>query len=126
MAQKYTLQPETLINPHQFSPYLTVSFRRGVESKTPIHPATGLEFSFEQPDDHREVFTGRLSARDVRSTDDGLCTINLPEGDIPKFALKGGRTDDIVVKLHAWKGERHLGVWEVGTLSGERAYVAMD
>ncbi|ROV93836.1 hypothetical protein VMCG_08800 [Cytospora schulzeri] len=129
MTPKYTIQPESLITPNQLSPYLTVSFRRGVESRDPIYPASGLQLSFEQPDDHREVFTGRLTARDVRSTDCGLCTVNLPKGEVPKYAVRRGLEDsvgDVVVKLHAWKGERHLGVWEVGTLSGKHVYTVVD
>ena len=70
-----------------------------------------------------------MPARDVRSTDSGLCTVNLPKDDVPKYAIRRGREDsvgEIVVKLHAWKGERHLGVWEVGRLSGKDAYTIVD
>lgn len=130
MASKYTIHPESLITPSQLSPYLTVSFRRGVESRDPIYPASGLQLSFEHPDDRREVFTGRLAAGDVRSADCGLCTVNLPEGDVPKYAvrrgLEGSVLRDVVVRLHAWKGDRHLGVWEVGTLSGKHVYTIVD
>lgn len=44
---------------------------------------------------------------------------------MPKYAVPKGREDtvgDVVVKLHAWKGERHLGAWEMGRLSGPDAY----
>ncbi|ROV96697.1 hypothetical protein VSDG_05524 [Cytospora chrysosperma] len=132
MASKYTLHPESLITPSQLSPYLTVSFRRGVESRDPIYPASGLQLSFEHPDDHREVFTGRLAAGDVRAADCGLCTVNLPAGDVPKYGtvrrgLEGsGVLRDVVVRLHAWKGDRHLGVWEVGTLGGKHVYTIVD
>lgn len=32
----YSIYPESLMAPNQFSPYLSVSFRRGVESRDPI------------------------------------------------------------------------------------------
>ncbi|KUI60855.1 hypothetical protein VP1G_08055 [Cytospora mali] len=129
MPQKYTIHPESLIAPSQLSPYLTVFFRRGVESRDAIYPASGLQFSFEQPDDHKEVFTERVTARDVRSNESGLCTVNLPKGKVPTFSIRRDledRVGDVLVKLHAWKGERHLGVWEVGRLNGKHVYTVVD
>ncbi|KUI63983.1 hypothetical protein VM1G_10755 [Cytospora mali] len=122
MPQKYTIHPESLIAPSQVSPYLTIFFRRGVESRDAI-------FSFEQPDGHKEVFTERVTARDVRSNESGLCTVNLPKGEVPTFPIRRDledRVGDVLVKLHAWKGERHLGVWEVGRLSGKHVYTVVD
>lgn len=139
--------------PNKFSPYLSVSFRRGVESRDPIvspsrtpatlpvnrgiisgeisntsipqYPASGLQLSFGRPDCDQEIFVERITARDVQSSESGLCTVSLPKDEMPKYTVPKGREDtvnDVVVKLHAWKGERHLGAWEVGRLSGPDAY----
>lgn len=59
-----------------------------------------------------EVFTDRLTPRDV-SVNDGLCHVQLPSSDIPKFA---NPADQTMVTVHAWKGQKWLGKWEVGTL----------
>ncbi|KKY35775.1 hypothetical protein UCDDA912_g04260 [Diaporthe ampelina] len=122
---RYSIYPESLMAPNKFSPYLSVSFRRGVESRDPIFPASGLQLSFERPDCDQEIFVERIPARDVQSSESGLCTVSLPKDDMPKYAVPKGREDtvgDVVVKLHAWKGERHLGAWEMGRLSGLDAY----
>lgn len=122
---KYSIYPESLMAPNKFSPFLSVSFRRGVESRDPIFPASGLQLSFERPDCDQEIFVERITARDVHSSESGLCTVSLPKHEMPKYSVPKGREDtvgDVVVKLHAWKGERHLGAWEVGRLSGPDAY----
>lgn len=111
--------------PNKFSPFLSVSFRRGVESRDPIFPASGLQLSFERPECDQEIFVERFAACDVHSSESGLCTVSLPKHDMPKYSVPKGReatVGDVVVKLHAWKGDRHLGAWEVGRLSGHDAY----
>lgn len=48
---------------------------------------------------------------------------------MPKYAVRRGlegSVGDVVVRLHAWKGEKHLGVWEVGTLGGKHVYTIVD
>lgn len=98
---------------------------RTTNTQVPQFPASGLQLSFERPDCDQEIFVERITARDVQASESGLCTVSLPKDDMPKYAVPKGREDtvgDVVVKLHAWKGERHLGAWEMGRLSGADAY----
>lgn len=98
---------------------------RTSNTQVPQFPASGLQLSFERPDCDQEIFVERITARDVQASKSGLCTVSLPKDEMPKYAVPKGREDtvgDVVVKLHAWKGERHLGAWEMGRLSGPDAY----
>lgn len=101
------------------------------------YPASGLQFSFAHPSTDQEIFLERITARDVQHTESGLCTVLLGKEDVPRYAIRRGNTADadadadaeaeeVVVKLHAWKGEKHLGAWEVGTLSGSNIYRIVD
>lgn len=109
------------------------------------YPASSLQPSFERSDDHQELFLARrLTAADVHHSHAGLCTLRLGVEHVPKYALKrrhhgdgGGDREQqaqaeaaaaphVLVKLHAWKGDRHLGVWHVGQLRGDAAYEVVD
>lgn len=73
-----------------------------------------------------------MTARDVQRSDAGLCTLVLGREDVPRYTAKsavlqeGGEKEErrqeeeeeVMVRLHAWRGEKHLGAWEVGRLSG--------
>jgi hypothetical protein len=105
------------LEPVSFTPKsdaMRLSFRLPSASSSPpsarISPATALQFSFANGG--FEAFAERLTARDV-SVDDGLCHVQLPGSEIPKFTSPAGQTS---VSVHAWKGEKWLGKWEVGTL----------
>lgn len=59
----------------------------------------------------------------------------LGKEDVPRYAIRRSNNaeadaeadaEEVVVKLHAWKGEKHLGAWEVGTLSGSNIYRIVD
>ncbi|CAN8100785.1 unnamed protein product [Discula destructiva] len=119
-TRPYTLRPESFMAPNTFSPYLHVSFRLPYESRDPIFPASNLQLSFAQPSTDQEAFVEpRIAPCDVKHSDTGLCTITLDEKALPRYSRRnsGGEDDDVVlVRLHAWKGERHLGVWEVGRM----------
>lgn len=96
-----------------------------IQVSLPQYPASGLQLSFERRDCQQEIFVERITAREVQSSESGLCTVSLAKEDMPKYAVRKGLEDsvcDVIVKLHAWKGERHLGAWEVGKLSGADAY----
>lgn len=48
---------------------------------------------------------------------------------MPKYNVRRGlegTLGDVVVRLHAWRGEEHLGAWEVGRLGGGHVYVVVD
>ncbi len=136
----YNLEPVSFKAPTDAAPFLTASFRlpstdNGTTApRSSIHPATGLQLSFVNND--HEVFLERLTARDVEtttSTSSGtssgggggggpaagarLCSLRVPAREIPRlrFRAPAAETD---VRLHAWKGEKWLGSWSVGTLTG--------
>lgn len=87
-----------------------------------------------------------MTARDVQQGGAGLCTVVLGKEDVPRYAIRrrqpgrvgegegegeGGEKEqdedeEVLVRLHAWKGEKHLGAWEVGRLSGECAFRFVD
>lgn len=64
----------------------------------------------------------------------------LGKGEVPRYAVRRdvdrAESDDedenetwreemreeVLVRLHAWKGEKHLGAWEVGRITGEDAF----
>ncbi|KAJ4386812.1 hypothetical protein N0V93_009710 [Gnomoniopsis smithogilvyi] len=122
MPRPYTLRPESFVPPNPFSPYIHISFRLPYESRDPIYPASGLQLSFARPSDDQEIFLERITARDVQYADTGLCTVLLEKDSVPRYNVKELTEEEVLVKLHAWKGERHLGAWEVGRLHGEDAY----
>jgi len=82
----------------------------------PIHPATGLQLSFRAADD-TEMFLERMAPREVAADESGACSVRVAEGDIPRFSRPDRTEVDVI--LHAWKGEKHLGSWEVGKFSRE-------
>lgn len=95
------------------------------------YPASGLQFSFARPSDGQEIFLARhMTARDVQRSDAGLCTLMLGREDVPQYTAKTAipreeqeerrqeEEEEVMVRLHAWRGEKHLGAWEVGRLSG--------
>lgn len=91
------------------------------------YPASNLQLSFARPSDNQEIFLEkRITVHDVQHSVTGLCTVLVEKENVPRYAVKempaGGEEDEVLVRLHAWKGERHLGAWEVGRLSGEDAY----
>lgn len=98
------------------------------------YPASGLQFSFARPSDDQEIFLERITARDVQQGEAGLCTVLLGKEEVPRYAIRRRRWgeqqqqqgEEVLVKLHAWKGEKHLGAWEVGRLSGEYAFRVVD
>lgn len=108
-------------------------------SPPPQFPASSLQLSFERSDDHQEFFLERLTARDVHHTNTGMRSVRVDRDHVPKYALKRrqqhqgddkcallANAADVLVKLHAWKGEEHLGVWQVGKLRGEVIYQVVD
>lgn len=59
----------------------------------------------------------------MQHSDTGLCTLLLEKDNVPRYRVKEVSEEEVVlVRLHAWKGERHLGAWEVGRLHGEDAF----
>ncbi|KAF3765162.1 hypothetical protein M406DRAFT_331474 [Cryphonectria parasitica EP155] len=153
---RYTILPESFMAPDPFSPYLRVSFRRPQESRDPIYPASGLQLSFRRASDKydQEVFLNhRITAADIQHTSAGLCTVLLGRDEVPRYrahkrrgqqqqqkkqgrggAAGGGgameeeeeEEPEVLVRLHAWRGERHLGAWEVGRLRGRDVFLVMD
>lgn len=89
------------------------------------YPASNLQLSFQRPSNDQEIFLERITARDVQHSDAGLCTVLLEKDNVPRYAAKEAKEleEDVLVKLHAWRGEKHLGAWEVGRLSGEDAFI---
>lgn len=67
----------------------------------------------------------------MQHTDSGLCTLLIDRESMPRYALRKGASaeetqgEEVLVKLHAWKGERHLGAWEMGRLRGQDAFKAV-
>jgi len=62
----------------------------------------------------------RFTTRDLVVEDDdndGGFAVMVGEGEIPRFSGRGEEgEEEVVVSMHAWKGERVLGSWEVGRL----------
>ncbi len=118
----YDLQPVSFTRPSSGRPSLTITFRLPSGTGTnPIHPATGLQLSFANKD--HEPFLERLTPRDVETLGEGeeaaeagtLCTVTVAAAQMPRFPDGDADTE---VRLHAWRGERWLGTWAVGTVSG--------
>ncbi len=132
-SSSYDLQPVSFEAPTDTRPFMRVSFRlpstpRNNSAASAIYPATGLQLSFAN--NGHEPFMGRLTARDVEilEGDDAtsssgsageprLCSFRIPSGEIPRFAFEGAGPET-EVRLHAWRGEKWLGTWPVGKLTG--------
>lgn len=124
MPRRYNLNPQFFSPPSEQDPFMQITFRLPFESRDPIYPASGLQLSFERPEHEQEIFLERITSRDITMSDSGLCSLKLPQSEVPKYASKPGMKEDgVVVKLHAWKGETHLGMWEVGTLDGPDNFI---
>lgn len=107
----YELTPQAFSAPTDTTPYMTVTFRvpQSASSRAandPIFPASGLQLSLEN--NHREAFLEeRLTARDLGSSAaGGVCVARIPAAEIPSFHGPGWADQTVVVKMHAWKGDR--------------------
>ncbi|EOO01615.1 hypothetical protein UCRPA7_2857 [Phaeoacremonium minimum UCRPA7] len=115
----YELTPQAFTAPTDAIPYMTVTFRVPQSSARrdrddPIFPASGLQLSLEN--NRREAFLEeRLTARDLGASG-GVCVARVPAGEIPQFRGPEWADQTVVVKMHAWKGEKWLGSWEVGRM----------
>lgn len=106
-----------------FGSTLTLHKATRTNSKNSQYPASNLQLSFVRPSNEQEIFLERITTGDIQHSVTGLCTVLVGKEDVPRYAVKEMPSDDeVLVRLHAWKGERHLGAWEVGKLSGEDAY----
>ncbi|KAI1843659.1 hypothetical protein JX265_008511 [Neoarthrinium moseri] len=93
---------------------IAFSFRVASElppREKPLDVATSLQFEFMNSE--HEVFAERLTARDVVINEDGLRHVQLSGAHVPRFQ---NSVNDTTVILHAWKGQKWLGKWELGTL----------
>ncbi len=125
----FTLEPVSFDAPSATRHGMKVGFRAPANSsssgrsnnsnnRSPIHPATALQFSFRN--ECNEVFVERLTPRDIAEDeeDEGLYLVRLPASQIPRFKphAHAHSQTDFDVFMHAWRGEKLLGSWVVGTI----------
>jgi len=86
------------------SPALTTT----LQPCTSLPKSTTISFSFHNGE--HEVFGDRITNRELLFRDDGavVATVN----KVPAFTTPVGETG---VRMYAWKGERLIGEWEVGS-----------
>lgn len=128
----FTLTPLPLSAPASTEAPVRVSFRvpasqvrpaRNNKPEDPIFPATGLQLCVQHAG--HEVFVERTTSREIEvvqeSDESWECTFMFPGTDLPKFRPTigvPGFDAEAELWLYAWKGERVLGKWRVGTLPG--------
>ena len=124
-----TFTPPTPDNTNPLKLIFRILPSSGNNPSDPLHPATALQFSFDNG--LHEVFGERLTARDITlpsSNSPGAAgvgnvgsryEIQIPGREVPRFAeTPEEQAADVVVRVHSWKGEKLLGRWEVGCITG--------
>ena len=114
----------SISKPKEGHKMVKLHFRTSTTGKTPIHPASGLQTSFQAGES--EIFSpDRLTLRDISVGADGVCTV---ETRVPYFKVgnykigeSGPAPPDTTVRIHAWQGERFIGSWEAGQIRGNLA-----
>lgn len=109
---------------------MRIGFRAPYSDRSPIHPATALQLSIRNQS--MEIFMDRLVPRDIDEAEPGgvdgdgdddnnsgrLCVVRTPLADIPRVKYNPTHVEFDVV-MHAWRGEKYLGSWVVGTIPWE-------
>ena len=116
----YHVEPVSISPPTASKRFLDVAFRLPSSGgRDPIFPATGLQVSVCDNDNDMEVFLERATSRDVvvYGADATLRSLRIPESEVPRMYHSSAAS--LTVKLHAWRGEKWLGTWELGTLEQE-------
>ena len=112
----YAFEPISLTPPRVEDGPLVIAFRLppGKSARNPIAPATALQVSIGH------VFLERQTARDVEPRENAEGEFVLRQGGLPKITcLEHSGHNDVDVTVHAWKGEKWLGSWEVGRLGSK-------
>ncbi|KAJ2966105.1 hypothetical protein NQ176_g10304 [Zarea fungicola] len=96
----------------------------GAQEKNPLHPATHLQLTFAYAGTG-EIFVPNLimpgdltestSAGDAQST---LYNVEISPRDIARVKVNEGESPDAEVRLYAWRKEKLLGKWVIGTIKG--------
>ena len=116
----YHLEPVSMSAPTAEKRFLDVAFRLpSGGARDSIYPATGLQVSVCDTARDMEVFLERATSRNVvvHGADATLRSLRIPESEVPRMYHAAAAS--LTVKLHAWRGEKWLGTWELGTLEQE-------
>jgi hypothetical protein len=115
----FNLSDITIASLNDENSLVRVSFRTTSRGKDPLYPATGLHFEFLSGG--QEIFAAeRVVSREVAVGQDGVYSVVT---EVPRVHSKEPDSDpEMVIKVHAWQGERHLGTWDVGSVIRPRLY----
>jgi hypothetical protein len=82
------------------------------DSSNMLNPSTSLSFEFRNGG--QEVFLDRITHRELAVQDDGSIVATVP--NVPVFKRdEEGNERATEVRMYAWKGEKLLGEWDVGS-----------
>ena len=115
---------------------IKVTFTTTSRGKNPIYPATYVQLSWTYAGEEMfvdNVYTardideeneGENSSSDIENSDESggrsqrLYSLTIPQENIARKMCKPEEGRDAQVKLYAWRGEKLLGQWELGTVEG--------
>ena len=106
--QVLSLTPPTPTNQN----LLTTLLPNSTHSNLILNPSTSLSFEFRNGG--HEVFSDRITHRELDVRDDGsvIATVS----NVPVFKRDENREKRVTeVRMYAWKGEKLLGEWDVET-----------
>lgn len=86
-------------------------------TKSPLSPATHLQLSYKYLGTGEVFIPNVITGNDLTPGDEpGVWTVQAPALEIPRAKVNTGATTAAELKVHAWKGEKLLGSWSVGTI----------
>ena len=104
------------------SPLLFSLHLPNTRPKNPLYPASHLQavFTFEGTG---TIYLPRvLTSKDLDPEEEdetsNLYATSIPAPEIPRVKVNEGASTAATVSLFAWKGEKLLGKWDVGTVEG--------
>lgn len=110
------LQPSPLAPTSPMTITLSLS---PIRASDPLHPATHLQLAYTYKGTGDIFMPDVITAKDLLTTDDeGVFMLEVQGKDIPRAKVSSGGMSAAVVNLYAWKGEKLLGRWQVGTIEG--------